>query len=64
MLSLGRHRGASGGCHAAVRFTTSGSVRVLLVGDCSAGDANGDSQITVDEIIRAVNNALGSCPGR
>jgi len=25
---------------------------------CRAGDVNGDSQITVDEILTAVNNAL------
>jgi len=31
------------------------------VAACSAGDANVDQQITVDEIILAVNNALGSC---
>jgi hypothetical protein len=29
---------------------------------CSAGDANGDHQITVDEILAAVNNALNGCP--
>ncbi|HYD50822.1 MAG TPA: hypothetical protein VEB21_20875, partial [Terriglobales bacterium] len=28
---------------------------------CAAGDANGDSTITVDEIITAVNNALEGC---
>jgi len=29
---------------------------------CAAGDANLDGVITVDEIIRAVNNALTGCP--
>ena len=29
---------------------------------CSTGDANGDHQITVDEILTAVNNALNGCP--
>jgi len=31
------------------------------VATCASGDANRDQQITVDEIIAAVNNALGSC---
>jgi hypothetical protein len=29
---------------------------------CRAGDANGDEQITVDEILVAVDNALNGCP--
>jgi pimeloyl-ACP methyl ester carboxylesterase len=29
---------------------------------CTAGDANGDVTITVDEILAAVNNALNGCP--
>jgi hypothetical protein len=28
---------------------------------CRAGDVDGDSQITVDEILTAVNNALNGC---
>jgi hypothetical protein len=28
---------------------------------CPVGDANNDGQITVDEILIAVNNALGGC---
>ena len=28
---------------------------------CRADDVNGDSQITVDEILTAVNNALNGC---
>jgi hypothetical protein len=38
------------------------------VGDCSddysvtVGDANGDDEITIDEILTAVNNALNGCP--
>ena len=31
------------------------------VGDCRAGDANGDGQITINEVIAAVNNALTGC---
>jgi hypothetical protein len=31
------------------------------VRDCLAGDANGDGQVTVDEILTAVNNALSGC---
>jgi hypothetical protein len=31
------------------------------VSSCSAGDDNDDGQITVDEILRAVNNALNGC---
>ena len=30
---------------------------------CTAGDANSDHQITLDEILKAVNNALNGCPG-
>jgi hypothetical protein len=33
------------------------------VANCLNGDASGDGQITIDEILSAVNNALGSCPG-
>jgi cysteine-rich repeat protein len=29
---------------------------------CSACDGNGDQQVTVDEILAAVNNALSGCP--
>jgi hypothetical protein len=40
-------------------------VNILLgnadIGACTAGDANGDGQITVDEILTAVNNALDGC---
>ena len=28
---------------------------------CVAGDADHSGEITIDEIVRAVNNALGSC---
>ena len=28
---------------------------------CDPGDANQDEQITIDEILRAVNNALTEC---
>ena len=31
------------------------------VSTCLAGDANHDGQITVDEILTAVNNALNGC---
>lgn len=31
------------------------------VSDCPPGDANGDWQITVDELLQAVNNALSGC---
>jgi hypothetical protein len=30
---------------------------------CGAGDANSNGQITLDEILTAVNNALNGCPG-
>jgi hypothetical protein len=33
------------------------------VADCRAGDANHDGQITIDEILTAVNNALNGCIG-
>jgi hypothetical protein len=32
------------------------------VDDCLAGDVNGDGQITMDEILIAVGNALYGCP--
>jgi hypothetical protein len=28
---------------------------------CEVGDMNGDHQITIDEILTAVNNALNGC---
>jgi hypothetical protein len=31
------------------------------ISDCFVGDANGDGQIIVDEILTAVNNALNQC---
>ncbi len=30
--------------------------------DCLSGDPSSDRQINVDEIVSAVNNALGQCP--
>jgi hypothetical protein len=35
-----------------------GNVQLL---DCEAADANHDGQVTVDEILTAVNNALNGC---
>lgn len=32
------------------------------VEECPAGDRNGDGDITVDEILTAVANALDGCP--
>jgi len=31
------------------------------VEECLAADVNGDGQVTVNEIVRAVNSALGEC---
>ena len=31
-------------------------------GLCPAADANADGEVTVDEIVQGVNNALGGCP--
>lgn len=31
------------------------------VASCPPGDANNDGEITVDEILQAVNNALNGC---
>jgi len=31
------------------------------ISDCLPGDANQDGQVTVDEILTAVNNALNGC---
>jgi hypothetical protein len=33
------------------------------VSTCTAGDANGDSEVTVNEIVAGVNNALNGCGG-
>ena len=33
------------------------------VSACTAGDVNGHGQITVDEILMAVNKALSGCGG-
>lgn len=32
------------------------------VATCLAGDVNGDSHVTVNEVITAVNKALDGCP--
>ena len=32
-------------------------------GTCVAGDTNSDGQVTVDEILAAVNNSLNGCSG-
>ena len=32
------------------------------VSACMAGDANGDGEITINEIVAGVNNALNGCP--
>jgi Ca2+-binding EF-hand superfamily protein len=29
---------------------------------CTAGDADGDGAITIEELIRAVDNLLSECP--
>jgi hypothetical protein len=34
------------------------------VSACLAADANHDGNITIDEILTAINNALNGCPGR
>ncbi len=35
----------------------------MLAGSaCDAGDANRDGQVTIDEIVTAVNAALSGCP--
>ena len=34
----------------------------VAVSDCEPGDSNHDGEITVNEIVAAVNNALGGCP--
>jgi hypothetical protein len=33
----------------------------LLLSDCELGDANHDGEITINEIVTAVNNALNGC---
>jgi hypothetical protein len=34
----------------------------LSVPQCQTFDVNGDGQVTVDEILQAVSNALDGCP--
>jgi hypothetical protein len=44
-------------------FLGSADIATCPAGDVAGGDPDGpDGQITIDELIRAVNNALGSCP--
>jgi len=33
----------------------------LPLSECPAGDGNSDLEITIEEILTAVNNALGGC---
>ena len=37
------------------------ALRNATVSTCTAGDANGDDEITVNEIVACVNNALNGC---
>lgn len=32
------------------------------ISSCTAGDADGDGRIAIDEIIASVNHALNECP--
>ena len=32
------------------------------IASCDSGDGNHDGQITVDELLAAINNALHGCP--
>jgi len=40
-----------------------GVVSNTLLSTCPVGDADGSGDITVNEILQAVNNALGRCGG-
>jgi len=57
------------GFHGAVTVDDTLTIMTSALGEaavstCTPGDANRDSRITVDEIIRAVGNALNGCsPG-
>ena len=35
----------------------------LPVSACPAADPNGDDQVSLEEVLQAVNNALDGCPG-
>jgi hypothetical protein len=37
------------------------ALETLPVSQCSAGDGNSDGVIVINELIGAVNNALGGC---
>jgi len=38
------------------------ALEALPISACPPGDLNGDGEVTIDEILSAVNNALNSCP--
>ncbi|MGD0947538.1 MAG: hypothetical protein ABSA52_08915 [Candidatus Binatia bacterium] len=57
-----------GNCHASGTVTVDDIITMVNIAlgsadisACSAGDANSDHQITLDEILKAVNNALNGC---
>lgn len=57
-----------GDCHGLIEVSVGDLITMVNVAlgnaalsACSAGDANGDGQITVDEILKAVGNGLNGC---
>ena len=38
------------------------ALRNADISTCTAGDANGDGSIEINEIVAGVNNALNGCP--
>jgi uncharacterized repeat protein (TIGR04052 family) len=46
---------------AAVAFLTQAAVAQTVVGPQCVGDGNGDSMVTVDEVVTSVNNVLEGC---
>jgi fibronectin-binding autotransporter adhesin len=60
--------GCVGDCDASGKVTVNEVITMVSIalGDapmaaCEVGDMNGDHQITIDEILKAVNNALNGC---
>jgi len=59
-----------GNCHGSGTVTVDDIITMVNIAlgnadisACSAGEADSDRQITLDEILKAVNNALNGCPG-
>lgn len=70
MAAAPAHGGCVGDCDTTGEVTINELLTMVnialgttTVSSCEAGDANDDGQVSVDEIVRAVQNALNGCPG-